>query len=194
MKLVEIPYEDIEWVRLLREGDAQACEILWKLLEVVSFKRANQYDLDEQMRHQAVAETYDRLMKYGLANLRSPALFRPYCFQILAREIIRVASKNKPAENLDDFDERHPIVDEEETVRAYEALQANTFLRNCLEKLEERERKICYLFFIEEKSGKEIAALLHLKANNIRVIIHLSKKRLKNCLQGHGFHSAEDIL
>jgi RNA polymerase sigma-70 factor (ECF subfamily) len=59
---------------------------------------------------------------------------------------------------------------------------AGDHLRDCLERLAERERTIVVLSFFHEQSSKEIAQALDLTPGNVRVIRHRAIDRLRGCM------------
>jgi RNA polymerase sigma-70 factor (ECF subfamily) len=56
-------------------------------------------------------------------------------------------------------------------------------LRECLEALRGKAREVLHLQYREKRSGDEIARLLKLSAQNVRVIVHRAKQALKECIE-----------
>jgi RNA polymerase sigma-70 factor (ECF subfamily) len=57
-------------------------------------------------------------------------------------------------------------------------------LRECLERLSERERSVVVMTFYAERATAEVAAHLGLAAGNVRLIRHRALGRLRGCLEG----------
>ncbi len=55
-------------------------------------------------------------------------------------------------------------------------------LRNCLQRLPERERSVVVMTFYEEQSSETVAASLGLTSANARVIRHRALGRLRECM------------
>ena len=60
-------------------------------------------------------------------------------------------------------------------------------LYQAMMKLPDRQREILELFYFSEMSVKEIAAVLSLTAENVRVLAYRAKKQLRNEMEGDGY-------
>jgi RNA polymerase sigma-70 factor (ECF subfamily) len=56
-------------------------------------------------------------------------------------------------------------------------------LRECLEAVQGKAREVLHMQFREKRSGDEIASILKLSAQNVRVIAHRAKQALKQCIE-----------
>jgi RNA polymerase sigma-70 factor (ECF subfamily) len=56
-------------------------------------------------------------------------------------------------------------------------------LRECLERLPERERAVLVMTFYEDRAADTVGAELGLSAGNVRVIRHRGIEKLKACMQ-----------
>jgi len=57
-------------------------------------------------------------------------------------------------------------------------------LRQCLERLAERERSVVVLTFYDQQTSGEVAGFLGLSTANVRVIRHRALLRLRGCMKG----------
>jgi len=57
-------------------------------------------------------------------------------------------------------------------------------LRNCLERVPERERSVLVMTFYEEAPAQTVAKTLGLSEGNVRVIRHRGLQRLRECMTG----------
>jgi RNA polymerase sigma-70 factor (ECF subfamily) len=57
-------------------------------------------------------------------------------------------------------------------------------LRNCLERLSERERSVLVMTFYEDAPAQAVAGALGLSEGNVRVIRHRGLQRLRDCVNG----------
>ncbi len=60
-------------------------------------------------------------------------------------------------------------------------------LYQAMMKLPDRQREILELFYFSEMSIKEIAAVLTLSAENVRVLAYRAKKQLRSEMEGDGY-------
>lgn len=60
-------------------------------------------------------------------------------------------------------------------------------LYQAMMKLPDRQREILELFYFSEMSIKEIAAVLSLTSENVRVLAYRAKKQLRNEMEGDGY-------
>lgn len=92
------------------------------------------------------------------------------------------SQKHMPVEGIPDFmqleDNLHPDgVFEKET-------HLNQ-LTKCIETLSSDQRQTVQLFYLQEKSYKEIAELTHSEWNTVRSLIQNARRNLKNCMENH---------
>lgn len=57
-------------------------------------------------------------------------------------------------------------------------------LRNCLQRLPERERTVLVMTFFDDSDADEVARVTGITAGNARVIRHRGIERLRRCLEG----------
>ena len=58
-------------------------------------------------------------------------------------------------------------------------------------RLSEREQTLLWLAYVEGASHREIAALLGIGENSVRVVLYRARKRLAGILEGHGWGPEE---
>jgi RNA polymerase sigma-70 factor (ECF subfamily) len=61
-----------------------------------------------------------------------------------------------------------------------------TKLANCIERLADEQRQCVRLFFLEERSYKEIATATGHDLNKVKSYIQNGKRNLKICMEQHG--------
>jgi RNA polymerase sigma-70 factor (ECF subfamily) len=79
---------------------------------------------------------------------------------------------------LDEFAKTHQI----DRVAPVEPLDVLP-LRNCLQRLPDRERTVIVLSFYQDQSSDEVAASLGLSSANARVIRHRALGKLRDCME-----------
>lgn len=75
---------------------------------------------------------------------------------------------------MESGEEMHPLDDEQG--------ELNQALRDCIEKLKEDQKKCVELFYFENKSYREIAALPGMDEKKVKSLLQNAKRNLKICL------------
>jgi RNA polymerase sigma-70 factor (ECF subfamily) len=57
-------------------------------------------------------------------------------------------------------------------------------LKQCLERLPERERSVVVLTFFDERTSAEVAEFAGMTGGNVRVLRHRALRRLRECMSG----------
>ena len=102
---------------------------------------------------------------------------RNLCFNFLKKEKHRTdmdALENASAEEVDVIEK---IIDREEKRTLYKALQ----------NLESRKREVLILQYFSGLRQKEIASVLHLTAENVRVLGYRGKREIKKYMEERGY-------
>lgn len=77
---------------------------------------------------------------------------------------------------VESAEEMHPV-DEEDA-------RMNKILADCIEKLKDEQQQCIRMFYFEERSYKEIAAVLKLEEKKVKSFIQNGKRNLKICIEG----------
>jgi RNA polymerase sigma factor (sigma-70 family) len=186
---------DQDWIRLIKNGDPQAIEDLCLVLMQYA-KTAVRYrcgDLDQvtqdQLAQDAAVQAWRRIASRGVYQFQYRCSFRGYCKKIIANEVLRAL---------------HPIlrqptsVDEEVLERVAAEPQPDERaimerLRPCLELLSRRERE-AFELYAQQFEPEEAAQRLNISRNNYNVIAHRCRRKLRHCLEKHGYHTAGDLM
>lgn len=65
--------------------------------------------------------------------------------------------------------------------------ERNRLLYHAIEHLPERQREIVMMQYFGGLGQKEIAKVLHMTPENVRVSAHRAKKQMKNYMEGQGY-------
>jgi RNA polymerase sigma factor (sigma-70 family) len=181
-------YEDQEWIRLLKQGDEQALDHLFKALCEISVKICKSRDLDEQVAYEAAAQAYDRLIPKGIHSFVFRSKFSTFYYTIVSRELYRIMRRLKKYVDLPDDDQK--LLQNIEA-RAGQILE---ILKICLDKLKERERTCLLKYYVLGDDPEDIAAELGISRTYVNVINHKARSLLKQCMELRGYASTNDVL
>jgi RNA polymerase sigma factor (sigma-70 family) len=121
-------------------------------------------------------ELISKLMKHEVVNFKGwlYALARNYCLMQLRskKRIVDLADDDlmQSEENL----HLNGVFDKEENLMQ---------LEKCLETLSPDQKQTVRLFYLKEKSYKEIAGLTNTEWNQVRSLIQNARRNLKNCME-----------
>lgn len=139
------------------------------------------YFKDPQKAEDAVMEIFEQLIeKVRVHEIRQ---FKSW-LHVLARNHCLMALRKKNREISQDFEsdfmyseptEHHNVELEEDTQEAD--------LKNCIEQLAEKQKNCITLFYLEDKSYKEIATTTGEAIGKVRSYIQNGRRNLKNCME-----------
>lgn len=124
-------------------------------------------------------EMVEKMLKHEVQNPKA------WLYQVAKNHCLLRLRKNKkmPVDSLpDDFVQLdvnwHPDL-------AMEKEKKLTSLEKCLETLKAEQKSSVSLFYLEEKSYQEIAAITGIGWNTVRSHIQNGRRNLKNCMEQH---------
>jgi RNA polymerase sigma-70 factor (ECF subfamily) len=164
------------------EDDQQFMERIYQEFNLLIYKHACRYFIDQAEIDDVVQQSYLKLMKY-LPKLRSLErnILPGYIVNVVKSVAIDQVRKNrrKPSVNfselMDNFDESfvNPISLEDED---WEMVNIRQFVQAILN-LPESDQNILKAKYFLEWSNKDIAGMLGIKENALRVRLHRAKQK-----------------
>lgn len=150
---------------------------LWRYLRYLGCDRATADDLTQ--------ETFLQLMQrpFEWRGEREAAAWLRLAARNLFLAQVRRSKLIKTVEDLEQADAAW------ERAHADDGQARQQALRDCLQAVQGKAREVIELQYREKRSGDEIARLLQISAQNVRVIAHRAKQALKDCIEkkvGHG--------
>ena len=121
-------------------------------------------------------ELISKLLKYEVGNFKGwlYTLSRNYC-------LMQLRSKKRIIDLSDD-----DLMQSTENLHlngVFEREENLTQLEKCLESLSPEQKQTVQLFYLKEKSYKEIAGLTNTEWNQVRSLIQNARRNLKNCME-----------
>lgn len=186
---------DQEWIRQLKQEDPEAIEDLWMLLYTLAAKLSGQRCWDDAMTQEALAQeaalqAYQRITKRGIYQFRFESSFRSFCWRIIGNEIWRLLKKQ--AQPYAELDEEAIPQSCTHTLTNPDAIWEK--LRPCLDHLSAREREVIDLLYGQEHPPEKVAESLAISRNYVNVLAHRARQQMRDCLQAHGYQTADDLL
>lgn len=183
------PTTDAEYVQVYRNtGDvALLGELYGRNMELV-FAICYKYLRDEEEAKDAVMQLFEQLVtdlkKHEVSNFKSwlHAVARNYCLMQLRSKRIEVSEEDFLINEEGEFVEKGTAVHliEESSFELEDNLSK---LEKCLETLIAEQKKSVELFYLKEKSYREISDLTGFDFNKVKSYIQNGKRNLKICME-----------
>ena len=138
---------------------------------------------DEWAADDLVQETFISVQK-NLVRLRDPSRLSAWIFKIAynhCRDHFRQANQLSKKEQA--LDERKEVFSEPLFLKAYDQHQMGACVRHKVNLLPEKYRIVLVLFDLLDFSHKEIADILDISVENVKVRLHRARKQLKGILE-----------
>jgi RNA polymerase sigma factor (sigma-70 family) len=184
---------DEEWLRLLKQDDLQAGHDLWLALYTYGLNAKYRFQIDDDVVHEALLEAYRRIRIRGIYQFRFACPFLAYCRVILIREIQRLLKKRASAQIETELDEEELDLPNDEEATPADPAKLRALLQPCLNQFTSREREIIDGRYFEGQDPQVIADRLGLSRNNVNVIIHRVRQKLRKCLEDSGYREFADV-
>lgn len=163
-----------ELVLMAKGGDAAAFSRLYsfykdKLFRYAYYKLGNGEDAEDAVQS-CLLSAFEQIGK-----LKRPEAFSAWIFKILSVCCANAIKEQIRRRNTDEL-ESYSDLSSPTSERMVEEIE----LRECLEKLSEKEREIVYLTVIAGFKSKEVAKISGYSAGNVRTILSRSITKMKN--------------
>ncbi|PKP45198.1 MAG: hypothetical protein CVT95_09290 [Bacteroidetes bacterium HGW-Bacteroidetes-12] len=168
-----------ELIRKARDGDIQAINELIDNHKDLAFSIAIKYLKNTEDAEDIVQNSFFIVLK-SIKNFRNESKFSTWLFTIVYHECLKeLKSKNQKIEYIPQFIE----CEEEEEEEEEETFVSNDYnLENLLKVLKPNEYTVITLFYLKEKSIKDIANITSLSKANIKVLLHRSRLKMKQLI------------
>jgi RNA polymerase sigma factor (sigma-70 family) len=178
------PTTDAEYVSAYRQaGDLEVLsELYGKYMEMV-FAICYKYLRNEDAAKDATMEIFEKLItdlrSHDVQNFKSwlHSVARNYCLMELRSQRVEVEHHDFLG---DDFMENEPS---EHQYDDWEIENDLSKLEKCLETLNSEQKSTVDLFYLQEKSYKEIVETTGFDLNKVKSYIQNGKRNLKNCIE-----------
>ncbi|MFK5983559.1 MAG: sigma-70 family RNA polymerase sigma factor [Flavobacteriaceae bacterium] len=166
------------------EGDTKAFGQLVEKYQALVFTIVIRMVRNREEAEEVAQDTFIKAYQ-SLANFRGDSKFSSWLYSIAYRKALDALRKNKKNSNLElieDITEGDCSVIEN-ALSFLEAEERKEAIQDCIMKLPEQEAAIITLFYYEEQSIKEIAIIINLTEDNIKIKLYRSRKKLFTLLK-----------
>ena len=172
-----------EWIALrCQAGDNTGFEDLVALMARPLLYYAAKVAGDAQTAHDVLQDVWVKVFR-GIRGLKSPSSLRPWLYRIthgLAVDRIRQHVSRERAEEA----HMHGLQEAEDISFTRDDAAA---IHEALDDLEPKHREVLVLYFLEDFSLAEIAAVVGCSEGTVKSRVHYAKKKMKEILAGGGY-------
>ena len=172
------PSQELMLVLRAQEGDGEAFRALLDSYEPRLLYFLRRFAADEHLARDLMQEVWLAVFRQ-LVRLRAPAAFRGWLYQIAHdRAVSRLRRVRREAEVLECLHSEREV----ETVDEFIHTEQVEAVHTALGKLNDDQRVVLTLRFLEDLSIAEIADVLRLPAGTVKSRLHYAKESLRKVL------------
>lgn len=160
-----------------KEGDRHALAVLIDKHKTIAYNLALRITKNEEEAKDITQQSFLIVLE-SIKKFRNQAKFSTWLYKIVYNEAVKSLKKK-----------HFPIGEDLARTLIYESAdqlvqkEKRYHINAAIQKLNERERVIILLFYVAEKSIKEISLITGFTQSNIKVLLHRGRKQLKNQLE-----------
>jgi RNA polymerase sigma factor (sigma-70 family) len=163
-------------------GDIEALTLLINKYKDIAFNLALSIVKNKENAKDITQDSFLKVLE-NIGRFRSEAKFSTWLYRIVYNQSIGFVNKTKKMTSIDNepiliFENSYKINDNQE-----EQLHD---LYHAIDLLEDTEKNIILLFYLADKTVKEIAHITDMSISNIKVILYRTRKKLKEKLENAG--------
>lgn len=162
-------------IRKAAGGDPRALTVLVNRHKELAYNVAYRIIQNAEDAKDVTQNAFLKAME-NLGNFRQESKFSTWLYRIVYNEAMMLVRKRK--RNLEFSDGTYVDIRQEEEVYTDQAAM-QLALNKAIEKLEPRERAVIDLFYLGEKSVKEIHKITGMSTSNVKVVLHRTREKLK---------------
>ena len=185
--------EDIQ-VKKARNGDTVALNYLLERYRDVAFSIAYRILRDNDDAEDIVQESFIKVFQ-SIGKFRNESKFSTWLYRIVYNESLRGQKKDDRLVSIDTY-ELDEIIEYPGIENALKNLMENErkkIIITALDKIHPNESLILTLFYLEEKSIKEIQTITNFSKSNIKVMLHRGRNNLYGILNRMLTHETEEM-
>lgn len=172
---------DVELLELYRdESDTEALGVLYEKHLTLVFATCQRYLESEAAAQDAVLDIYEQLTeKVKLHDIQN---FESWLF-ILAKNHCLMSLRKQKTTFVMPLDDFNHIADDQITEEEHQEKELEVVsLQECINRLPEDQKIAITLFYLQEKSYKEVAEEMNEDVNKVRSYIQNGRRNLKICM------------
>lgn len=176
--------DDQYYISKVLEGDTSAFAVLVDRYKDLIFTLALRMIKNREEAEEVSQDTFIKVYK-KLSKFKGDSKFSTWIYKVAYNTCLDRLKKLKRTQNtiaIDEFTE-HKIKTLDNALEAMEISERKEIIRDCINMLPSEDGFLLTLYYFEEQSLEEIAKVVNLKTNNVKVKLFRSRKKLTAILR-----------
>lgn len=171
-------------IHQILQGDTKAFAVLVDRYKDLVFTLALQMLKNREEAEEVSQDTFIKVFK-KLKNFKGDSKFSTWIYRIGYNTCLDRIKSNKRKQNTVAINEftAHEVKTLDNALSIMEAQESKQTIQNCLQMLPADDCALLTLYYFEELSLEEIGKIIGVKANNVKVKLFRSRKKLTTILQ-----------
>lgn len=172
------------YITKIIEGDSNAFAVLVDQYKDLVFSLSLKMLKNREEAEEAAQDTFVKVFK-SLNNFKGDSKFSTWIYKVAYNTCLDQLKKNKRVQDtilIDDFSEKQ-IENLENVLDAIDERDRNKMIQDCIHLLPSEEAFLLILFYFEEQSLEEISKIIDCTANNVKVKLYRSRKKIASILK-----------
>jgi len=175
---------DQHYISKILDGDTRAFAILVDRYKDLVFTLALRMLKNREEAEEVSQDTFIKVFK-SLGKFKGDSKFSTWIYRITYNGCLDRLKKHKQEYNcipLDDYTERK-LMKLDNAIDAMETQEQQQTIKECLRLLPKEDAFLLTLYYYEEQSLEEISKIMGITANNVKVKLYRSRKKLTSILK-----------
>ncbi len=175
---------DIYYINLIIEGNSNAFSVLVDRYKDLVFSLALKMVKNREEAEEIAQDTFVKVFK-SLSKFKGNSKFSTWIYKVTYNTCLDRLKKNKREQHVVSIDEfnLNQIKSLDNALDLMEAEERNKTIQDCINLLPSDDAFLLTLFYFDEQSLEEIAKVVDLTPNNVKVKLFRSRKKLATILK-----------
>jgi RNA polymerase sigma-70 factor (ECF subfamily) len=176
--------DDQHYIHLVKEGDTNAFAVLVDRHKDMVFTLSLKMLKDREEAEEVAQDTFLKIYK-SLSKFNSESKFSTWMYKVAFNTCLDRLKKNKrsqPVTAMDEFTEQEAI-SLMNVLDSIEERERKQVIQDCLHCLPGEDSFLLTLYYFEEQSLEEIANIIGINPNNVKIRLYRSRKKLTALLK-----------
>ena len=177
-------FKEQYYITKILEGDSNAFAVLVDQYKDLVFSLSLKMLKNREEAEEAAQDTFVKVFK-SLNNFKGDSKFSTWIYKVTYNTCLDQLKKIKRVQDtipIDDFSENQ-IQNLENVLDAIDERDRNKMIQDCIHLLPSEEAFLLILFYFEEQSLEEISKIIDCTANNVKVKLYRSRKKIASILK-----------
>jgi RNA polymerase sigma factor (sigma-70 family) len=175
---------DIHYINLIIEGNSNAFSVLVDRYKDLVFSLALKMVKNREEAEEVAQDAFIKVYK-SLSQFNGDSKFSTWIYKVTYNTCLDRLKKNKREQHVVPIDEfnTNQIKSLDNALDAMQEKERLQAIQDCIELLPSDDAFLLTLFYFEEQSLEEIANVVNLTTNNVKVKLFRSRKKLTTILK-----------